>query len=179
MGRKKSKNYVNNKEFYETLCKALPHFRETGKWGKYGDKIGLIVLEMIERIKNKSNFKNYKGRYWDLMYDRAMINIWSYIKGYNLERKNPFSYFTTVIVNAFKNALSELNRGNKEIPYDNDVINNMIDTSSSHEFENDLIDEMDDREFEYYTEKSMEELQEIVENIEKGEEHNEFDIFTQ
>jgi hypothetical protein len=172
MKREKGSDYVNNQEFYELLCKAIPYFREKNEWGPYGNKVGKIILQMIYRIKNKSSFKNYGGYHWELMCERALINVFTYIKSYNLTKTNPFSYFTTIIINAFKNALSEMSKQKTEISYDTFIIGEIIDETEFLEFEDDLIKEIDQELLIKNDSTTFDDLKKFVDNIVIEEEKN-------
>jgi hypothetical protein len=147
MDKKKDRYYVDPKRFQKVLEHAIPHYKEYGNWGKYGDEIGTIILNLMNKIKNKSSFKNYTGYYWEMMQEKALINIFKYMHKYDLSRCNPFNYFSTIVHNAYKTALKEMTKKKvKELPYDDIVLTEIIDLTDYEVFDEKVQQNIDKKE---------------------------------
>jgi len=97
MANGKGKYYVTNKE----LLHEIKTFYDTGK---LTDKLHLKFYEMAENIATLPKFSGYT---WieDWISDAYLKCIEVVIKKkYDLKKKNPFSYFTSVIRNYFWDA---------------------------------------------------------------------------
>jgi hypothetical protein len=104
--RDKSRDYVNG----PTLQKYLEDWYASGS-DKIPDKLTLAVLQIIDRLATRGNFSGYS--YIDEMVDEARESVTAALifKKYDVERGNPFAYFTQVAWNAF---LAVLNKEHKE-----------------------------------------------------------------
>jgi hypothetical protein len=104
MTKRKSENYVNNKDFLDALMsyrKAVAEAESSGavkpKVPKY---IGECFLKIATHLSYKPNFVNYMFRE-DMVCD-AVENCLQYIHNFNPEKStNPFAYFTQVTWYAF------------------------------------------------------------------------------
>jgi hypothetical protein len=104
MAKKKTENYVNNKDFLEAITvyrnkviiakeKGLPKPRVP-------NYIGDCFLKIATHLSYKPNFVNYMFR--DEMISDGIENCLQYIHNFDPEKsKNPFAYFTQVIYFAF------------------------------------------------------------------------------
>ncbi len=104
MAKKKTENYVNNKDFLEAIVvyrnkvhnakeKGLPKPRVT-------NYIGECFLKIATHLSYKPNFVNYMFRE-DMICD-GIENCVQYIDRFDPEKSsNPFAYFTQVIYFAF------------------------------------------------------------------------------
>jgi DNA-directed RNA polymerase specialized sigma24 family protein len=93
---KKGKHYVKNKDLYE----ALVRFKETGV---IGDDLHLMFYKMAKNTGTKPRFSGYP---WiEDMTSDAYLKCCVKAHKFNLERKNPFGYFSTVIIHHFWDAL--------------------------------------------------------------------------
>lgn len=77
----------------------MKEYQETRSPRAYHE-IGKIFLLIAKRFLNKSNLINYSQDRKDEMVSDAVFYMCKYIDRFNLERKNPFSYFTTTARNA-------------------------------------------------------------------------------
>lgn len=101
--------YINNKEFYELLCQ----YKKT-KERKLLEKIGRNFLQIAQNIIKLPNFINYSSDRKNDMVSDATFYMTKYIGTYDLERKNPFAYFSQIAINAFTQNINKHNR-DKEI----------------------------------------------------------------
>lgn len=86
--------YVNNKEFHGHLTEyKLNNSR------KSYNEIGKIFLLIAQRLLNKSCFINYSDDRKEEMIGNAVLRMCKNIDSFDLEKKDPFSYFTTVATN--------------------------------------------------------------------------------
>lgn len=102
--RKRSKHYVNNKQFHQ----ALIEFGELRKKAELENKprpkisnyIGECFLKIATHLSYKTNFINYM--YLDDMISDGIQDCVQRIDSFNYEKyNNPFAYFTQVIYRAF------------------------------------------------------------------------------
>ena len=118
MVKKKTENYVNNKEFLESITVYRSKVEESF-FKHYGRKIaqpdrstiwegkpripnylGECFLKIATHLSYKPNFVNYMFR--DEMISDGIENCIQYIHNFNPEKSsNPFAYFTQVIYFAF------------------------------------------------------------------------------
>jgi hypothetical protein len=118
MAKKKTENYVNNKEFLESITVYRSKVEESF-FKHYGRKIaqpdrsttwegkpripnylGECFLKIATHLSYKPNFVNYMFR--DEMISDGIENCIQYIHNFNPEKSsNPFAYFTQVIYFAF------------------------------------------------------------------------------
>lgn len=97
--------YINNKEFYS----LLKEYRETKSKRLY-EEIGKCFLLISRNLLNKTNFIDYSQDRKDEMVSDAVFYMCRYIERFDLERKNPFAYFTTVAKNAFLQNINDYNK---------------------------------------------------------------------
>ena len=101
--RKRSEHYVSNKDFHQALveyknlvdeakCKNLPKPR-------IPNYIGECFLKIATHLSYKPNFVNYMFK--DDMICDGIENCVQYIHNFDVNKKNPFAYFTQVIYYAF------------------------------------------------------------------------------
>lgn len=90
----KNKFYVDNKQFLELLI-------EYKKTGVFSEDLGEIFFAIVKHLAYSRQFINYSETWKNEMISDALYNIIRYARGYDLERKNPFAYFSTVTINAF------------------------------------------------------------------------------
>tara|TARA_R100001591_G_scaffold68576_1_gene77492 strand:- start:321 stop:869 length:549 start_codon:yes stop_codon:yes gene_type:complete len=102
--KKKSRPYVNNKEFLE---KMIEYKNEVRKAEDQGDErprvpmyIGNCIMKIATHLSHKPNFINYTFR--EEMISDGIENCLQYIDNFNPEKSgNPFAYFTQIIYFAF------------------------------------------------------------------------------
>jgi hypothetical protein len=97
--RKVQANYVNNKDFYESIKTYLISSKENPDT-KIPNYIGICIMQICNRLSTKLNFSGYTYR--DEMIADAVENCVQAIKGFNPDKsQNPFAYFTQIAWNAF------------------------------------------------------------------------------
>ncbi len=89
---KKRVNYINNKD----LLKELINLKETNK---ASDELHFMFYEMCKGIASKPRFFMYTWKE-DMIVD-AYLRCIKYASKFDVNRDNPFSYFTTVIHNCY------------------------------------------------------------------------------
>ncbi len=104
MAKKKTENYVNNKEFLEAISvyrKKVLDAKEKGlPKPRVPNYIGDCFLKIATHLSYKPNFVNYMFR--DEMISDGIENCLQYIHNFDPEKSsNPFAYFTQVIYFAF------------------------------------------------------------------------------
>ncbi len=104
MAKKKTENYVNNKDFLEAISvyrKKVLDAKEKGlPKPRVPNYIGDCFLKIATHLSYKPNFVNYMFR--DEMISDGIENCLQYIHNFDPEKSsNPFAYFTQVIYFAF------------------------------------------------------------------------------
>lgn len=95
-------DYVNNKIFY----KQLKEYHET-KSKRVFNELGKSFLLIAKNLLNKSNFINYTQDRKDEMISDAVFYMCRYVDKFDLEKKNPFAYFTRIAYHAFLQNLND------------------------------------------------------------------------
>jgi DNA-directed RNA polymerase specialized sigma24 family protein len=114
---KEKVKYVSNKE----LKKQLILFKRTGIMT---DKLHLILFEMCKRIISKNNWNRYTWK--EDMVSDAYLKCLEIAKRFDTTRDNPFSYFTTVIHNFYKDYIKyekkqKKIKNNTKLQYDSEM----------------------------------------------------------
>jgi hypothetical protein len=102
-GKKRSEHYVSNKDFHLALLeykklvvnakeKELPRPR-------IPNYLGECFLKIATHLSYKPNFVNYMFK--DDMVCDGIENCVQYIDNFDVERTNPFAYFTQIVYYAF------------------------------------------------------------------------------
>ena len=95
--KKQGKYYVNNSQMLNELAIY-------GKTGVITEELHLMFYEMAKRIGTKARFSGYT---WiDDMISDAYLKCCTIVKKFDLDRTNPYGYFTTVIMHYFWDALA-------------------------------------------------------------------------
>lgn len=100
---RKNPHYVNNKEFHEALIvykrrvniakeKGMPPPRIT-------NYLGDCFLKIATHLSYRPNFVNYMFR--EDMISDGVENCVNYINNFDINRNNPFAYFTQIVYYAF------------------------------------------------------------------------------
>jgi len=101
--KKKSEHYVNNKDFHQALVeyrKNVNKAKETGEdKPRVNNYIGDCFLRIANHLAYKPNFVNYMFK--DDMICDGIENCIQYIDNFDVERTNPFAYFTQIVYYAF------------------------------------------------------------------------------
>lgn len=105
MKKPRTKNYINNKDFYaalKTYQDKVKRFNdgELTKYPDMGDYIGSCFIQLSTKLATKSNFSGYS--YKDEMIDDGIENCIVAINSFNPDKyDNPFAYFSQIIWYAF------------------------------------------------------------------------------
>ena len=120
---KKNPHYVNNKEFHEALIvyKKKVDTSYNKKFGKnptreerstywdgkppIPDYIGDCFLKIATHLSYRPNFVNYMFR--EDMISDGIENCVQYIHNFDVDRSNPFAYFTQIVYFAFLRRISK------------------------------------------------------------------------
>ena len=97
MARKRKTPYVDRVEMYA----EIGQFYDTGD---ISERLHMIFWKMSNHIINMARFNRYTPEWKEDMISSAYIKCLNIVSAgkYDMERSNPFSYFTTVIRNCFK-----------------------------------------------------------------------------
>jgi hypothetical protein len=122
MAKKKTENYVNNKEFLEAITvyrkKVLDAKKQDLPKPKVPNYIGDCFLKIATHLSYKPNFVNYMFR--DEMISDGIENCLQYIHNFDPEKSsNPFAYFTQVIYFAF---LRRIAKEKKQLEIKNKIL---------------------------------------------------------
>jgi hypothetical protein len=102
-GKKKSEHYVNNKDFYQALVEYNKKVNEAKEKGlpkpRITNYLGDCFLRIANHLAYKPNFVNYMFK--DDMICDGIENCVQYIHNFDIERTNPFAYFTQIVYYAF------------------------------------------------------------------------------
>jgi hypothetical protein len=102
-GKKKSEHYVNNKDFYQALVEYSKKVNEAKEQGlpkpRITNYLGDCFLRIANHLAYKPNFVNYMFK--DDMICDGIENCVQYIHNFDIERTNPFAYFTQIVYYAF------------------------------------------------------------------------------
>jgi len=102
-GKKKSEHYVNNKEFYQALVEYNKKVQEAKEKGlpkpRITNYLGDCFLRIANHLAYKPNFVNYMFK--DDMICDGIENCVQYIHNFDINRTNPFAYFTQIVYYAF------------------------------------------------------------------------------
>lgn len=121
MTGKRTKHYVNNKDFFEALVAYQDHCRNLKEQGKPLPQVPRYIGECIQMICRKLSVKWNFGKYTFLeeMVEDGILHCCAAVDNFNPKAsQNPFSYFTTIAWHAFvrriemettQNAIKHLN----------------------------------------------------------------------
>ena len=161
MKKKNEQHYVDNVDFHKTLveysviCNKLGIIKDNNfKYPKRSsdnattldileelkNKLGKIFMRICDGVLMKPNFINYSQDRKEEMKSDACWFFSKYVMKFDITKKNPFSYFTTMAFHAF---LQYINRKNKytEKFSSLEYIENI---HSANNLENDWIDKDDE-----------------------------------
>lgn len=95
----RKEHYVNNKKMLEHILAYKEKLTENPNT-KIPNYLGECIMLIATNLARKPNFANYS--YKDEMISDGIENCLLYFNNFNPEKsKNPFSYFTQIIFNAF------------------------------------------------------------------------------
>ncbi len=115
---RKTTTRANKDRFYVTNAGLMA---ELIKWRKSAknvedrmpsEELGRMVMAIAQKICNHSFFRNYTKEIKEDMMQYAFYKIFSGLKNYNFNYKNPFAYISQGIFNAYR---SELTRHYKQV----------------------------------------------------------------
>ena len=93
---KKKEHYIDNKRFQVLLENWF-----NNKDREAYQEIGRIFLKIVNRILMRPSFINYTDDYKNEMISDATYYMVRYMDRYDLNRKNPFAYFSEIAIAAF------------------------------------------------------------------------------
>ena len=141
MNKKKSKNYINNKDFSAAVCDYVESYNAH----KGADKpivpnyVALGFKQIAEGLSHKPNFIGYSYR--DEMVMDAIENCLRAIRNYNIEaatrtgKPNAFAYFTQICYYAFLRRIAK-EKKQKEIKdeiIENGFTSDMLEISANQD----------------------------------------------
>lgn len=95
------KHFVTNKDLIEEIDKY-------NKIKIISPRLGEMFLLMCEKIQHQSFFRRYSFHDLEDMKTEALITIFKGLSNYDIEiSSNPFSYYTQIIINAYKQFLKK------------------------------------------------------------------------
>lgn len=100
---KKNPHYVNNKDFHDALVAynmRIVAAKENGTSPpRISNYLGECFLKIATHLSYRPNFVNYMFR--EDMISDGVENCVQYIDRFDIERTNPFAYFTQIVYYAF------------------------------------------------------------------------------
>lgn len=100
---KKNPHYVNNKDFHDALVAynmRMDAAKENGTpLPRISNYLGECFLKIATHLSYRPNFVNYMFR--EDMISDGVENCVQYIDRFDIERTNPFAYFTQIVYYAF------------------------------------------------------------------------------
>ena len=100
---KKNPHYVNNKDFHDALVAynmRIDAAKENGTpLPRISNYLGECFLKIATHLSYRPNFVNYMFR--EDMISDGVENAVQYIHNFDVERTNPFAYFTQIVYYAF------------------------------------------------------------------------------
>jgi len=91
-------NYLDNADLYAEIIK----FKQTNV---ISNNLGSMIMKMCFRITWMKFFKGYDDHEKDDMRSGAYIDALNALYKFNINKKNPFAYFTQVITNSYRQYL--------------------------------------------------------------------------
>ena len=112
---KKQRYYIRNKDL-------LPEIVKYKDSGEIGEKLAIMIQQIAINYSNRGNFAGYTWR--EDMVSEAILICFKYMHNFDPKKQknpNPFSYFTTVIHNAFINYIKKQKKHSdiKDVRYKN------------------------------------------------------------
>lgn len=118
---KKNPHYVNNKEFHDQLIlykQKVDHAKKNGlNPPRIPNYLGDCFLKIATHLSYRPNFVNYMFR--EDMISDGVENCVQYINNFDIERSNPFAYFTQIVYYAF---LRRIQKEKKQIEIKEKII---------------------------------------------------------
>ena len=118
---KKNPHYVNNKDFHDALIQYKRKVEMSKERGipkpKIPNYLGDCFLKIATHLSYRPNFVNYMFR--EDMISDGVENCVQYINNFDIERNNPFAYFTQIVYYAF---LRRIQKEKKQIEIKEKII---------------------------------------------------------
>lgn len=143
MARKKSENYINNKEFSAAVMEYVEKCNECKKAGEempiVPNYVALGFQQIAEGLSHRPNFISYSYR--DEMVMDAVENCLKAIRNYNIEaatrtgNPNAFAYFTQISYYAFLRRIAKEKKQQdiKDSYFENTFAADLIEGSSNQD----------------------------------------------
>ena len=143
MARKKSENYINNKEFSQAVFSYVEECNECKKKGiqvpVVPNYVALGFQQIAEGLSHRPNFISYSYR--DEMVMDAVENCLKAIRNYNIEaatrtgNPNAFAYFTQISYYAFLRRIAKEKKQQeiKDSYFENTFAADLIEGSSNQD----------------------------------------------
>tara|TARA_R100000353_G_scaffold26010_3_gene22137 strand:- start:1903 stop:2493 length:591 start_codon:yes stop_codon:yes gene_type:complete len=141
--KRKSENYINNKEFSQAVFSYVEECNECKKNGKevpiVPNYVALGFHQIAEGLSHRPNFISYSYR--DEMVMDAVENCLRAIRNYNIEaatrtgNPNAFAYFTQIAYYAFLRRISKEKKQQeiKDSYFENTFAADLIEASSNQD----------------------------------------------
>lgn len=115
MRKPRKRNYINNPDLHAALADYIAKLKDPNINPKpvVPNYIGEAIFMIANRCANHPNYIGYSPHYKEEMIGDGIRNCLTYIGTYDPEKAtrsghpNPFSWFTTTIMNAFKQRLKD------------------------------------------------------------------------
>jgi DNA-directed RNA polymerase specialized sigma24 family protein len=105
---KKKNHYINNKEFTELLI-AYNNDPDSKVGRQYYEQIGVLLLMLANKVASSPSFTSYTPNIKEEMVQDAIYTMIKNLHKYDYKKyNNPFSYFTSIVINVFKHHLSKM-----------------------------------------------------------------------
>lgn len=121
MARKKHKHYVNPKEFEQQILTFY-------KSGDITKELGESIYNIANRLSYAPNFINYT--YKEDMIGDALIKMFAALnnKKFDTKKGNPFSYFTKIAYNAYRNRIKKEKKAREVLlNYQDEIYSTLVD----------------------------------------------------
>lgn len=139
--KKKKAHYIDNKMFYDEIVKYKQQVKEAEEQGKPKPRINNYLGECLDRlakhVATMPKFINYSFK--DEMISDAVENCLVYFHNFDINRTNPFAYFTQVVYYAFLRRIAKEERERytkykifRDTMMDTDEISRLVDSDDNN-----------------------------------------------
>jgi hypothetical protein len=99
--------YINNKEFRTILIEYI-NDPDSAQGKKQYEKVGKIFLLLANKLISGGSFRQYPKELKEEMVNDAVYTMIKNLRKYDHEKyDNPFSYFTSVVVNIYRQHMNK------------------------------------------------------------------------
>lgn len=111
---------LNKMEFYAEKNNAFSNMTEqeiseiNERHKQARERVGLYFLKICDGLLSKKNFSGYSHSIKADMKSNALYSMLTAAKKIDLNRSNPFAYFTSVANNAYKEVLNNIKNFNQK-----------------------------------------------------------------